>query len=44
MLDVCDFTFNMPLYRVTLLIETIFVPLATHLRFYVGTFDCQIQI
>jgi hypothetical protein len=26
------------------LIEIIFVRLATHLRFYVGTLDCQIQI
>jgi hypothetical protein len=27
-----------------LMIEIIFVRLATHLRFYVGTLDCQIQI
>jgi hypothetical protein len=35
---------NLIKYRVTLTIEIIFVRLATHLRFYVGTLHCQIQI
>jgi hypothetical protein len=29
---------------VLLMIEIIFVRLATHLQFYVGTLDCQIQM
>jgi hypothetical protein len=33
------------MYRVTSkMTEIIFVRLATHLRFYDGTLDCQIQI